>query len=282
MAKKRKKGVQVALDLGVSPELVASRHSRAAGYIRVSTTQQAEHGLGLDIQREAIAKYCADKGLMLVRVYEDAGVSGSNGPGLREAWADLTLGLDAKEFGVVVVLRLDRLARDLMLQEAMLADVQRRGGVVVSVDGTDLTNDDPGRVAFRQMIGVLAQYEKALIVLRLAAGRRAKRHNGGYAGGWVPYGYEVEGEGYDAKAVVLEEEAKVVRAIFEAAASGVTHCRIAQRLKQQGVPTKRGGQWAPATITTIVRNPFYIGLGGDGRQNGHEELVKRDLWASCQ
>ena len=44
---------------------------RAAGYIRVSTAGQAEHGLGLDIQRDAIAEYCQREGLDLVAVFED-------------------------------------------------------------------------------------------------------------------------------------------------------------------------------------------------------------------
>jgi len=171
---------------------------RAAGYVRVSTAGQAEHGLGLGIQREAIAEYCKREGLELVGVYEDAGISGSNGVEDRIGWPELVDALEDREFSVVVVLRLDRLARDLMLQENMLATVQVLGGDLVSIDEPDLCNGDPTRTLFRHIKGAISEYEKAMIVARLRAGRRKKARQGGYPGGWVPYGYKLEGEGTEA------------------------------------------------------------------------------------
>ncbi len=255
---------------------------RAAGYIRVSTKEQAEEGLGLQVQREGIEKYCAEHDLDLVHIYEDAAVSGANEAKLREGWALLTLGLNCKEFEVVVVLRLDRMARDLRVQEIMLRDVGERKGVVVSVDGTDLTDDDPIRVMFRQMSGMIAQYHKALIILQLAAGRRTKRKNGGYAGGWHPYGYRMSGKGRDSRLVVSEREASVVRAIFEAAASGLSTNRIANKLRAREEPTKRGGRWASETVRVILKNPHYMGRDRKGNPNGHPAIVDPELWERAQ
>ena len=130
-----------------------------------------------------------------MQVYEDAGVSGANGVADREGWPRLVDGLEAGRFSVVIVLRLDRLARDLMLQENMLANVRELGGELVSVDEPDLCNGDPTRTLFRQMKGAISEYEKAMIVARLKAGRRKKVRQGGYAGGWLPYGYTTEGRG---------------------------------------------------------------------------------------
>jgi len=257
---------------------------RAAGYVRVSTAGQAEHGLGLGIQREAIAEYCKREGLELVGVYEDAGISGSNGVEDRIGWPELVDALEDREFSVVVVLRLDRLARDLMLQENMLATVQVLGGDLVSIDEPDLCNGDPTRTLFRHIKGAISEYEKAMIVARLRAGRRKKARQGGYPGGWVPYGYKLEGEGTEARPVVDEAAAAIIRRIFTEYAQGSSMKRIAEGLTADGVSTAKGGKWAQATIATIVRNAFYAGrVERDGvvMRNGHEAIIPEDLFRAC-
>jgi DNA invertase Pin-like site-specific DNA recombinase len=252
--------------------------TKAAGYIRVSTGGQAEHGLGLDIQRDAIAAYCKREGLDLVGIYEDAAVSGSNGEADREGWPLLVEGLKAGEFSVVVVMRLDRLARDLMLQETLLLGVQRLGGELVSIDEPDLCNGDPTRTMFRQIKGAVSEYDKAMIVARLKAGRRKKARQGGYSGGWVPYGYIIEGQGTDARPVVDEAAAAVVRGIFEtygSARSKASLHYIADWLNGTGVPTARGGRWAAQTVRVILTNPFYLG------RDGHEAIITEKVFQAC-
>ena len=250
--------------------------TKAAGYARVSTAGQAEHGLGMDIQREAIAEFCAREGLELVQNFEDAGVSGANGVADREGWPLLVNGLEAGQFSTVIVLRLDRLARDLMLQENMLANVRELGGELVSVDEPDLCNGDPTRTLFRQMKGAISEYEKAMIVARLKAGRRKKVRQGGYAGGWLPYGYTTEGQGTEARPVVDQHAAETVRRVFAEYLNGASMKRIADGLTADGIPTARGGKWAQGTIAAILANPFYTGqVQSDGAlvRGGHEAIV---------
>ncbi|MEN6642746.1 MAG: recombinase family protein [Armatimonadia bacterium] len=259
---------------------------RAAGYLRVSTATQAEHGLGLDIQREAITEYCQQQGFVLVDCYEDAGVSGANGIEDREAWPQLVDALEQKAFSVVIVLRLDRLARDLMLQETMLGNVQELGGELISIDEPDLCDGDPTRTMFRQIKGAISQYEKVMIVTRLKAGRRKKVRQGGYSGGWLPYGYSAEGQGPDAKPVVDGAAAAIVRRIFADYAKGNKSMKqIALELTAAEVPTARGGQWAQATVQAILSNPFYTGqVDEEGRvpRKGYEAVVTKRLFNRCQ
>lgn len=257
---------------------------QAAGYIRVSTVGQAEHGLGLDIQREAIGEYCAREGLDLVAVFEDAGVSGANGVAEREGWPQLVTALEEGQFSVVVVLRLDRLARDLMLQETMLGNVQELGGAMVSIDEPDLCTSDPTRTLFRQIKGAISEYEKAMIVARLKAGRRKKTRQGGYAGGWLPFGYAAEGQGAEARPVVDPVTAPVVKRVFREYARGASMKTIADGLRADGIPTARGGQWAQATVRAILANAFYTGrVERDGvtLRNGHEALVSERQFRAC-
>lgn len=260
--------------------------TKAAGYIRVSTAGQAEHGLGLDVQREEIEAYCRKQGLQLVAVYEDAGVSGANGIADRRGWPLLAEALEAGEFQVVIIKRLDRLARDLMLQETMLAKVQSAGGELKSIAEPDLCCDDPARTLFRHMIGAIAQYEKAMIVARLRSGRRKKVRQGGYAGGWLPYGYTVSGALSKAVPVIDEVGAAVVRRIFSDYAKGSSMGQIAEGLNSEAVPTVGGGAWTRPAVRAILANEFYTGRvlsdAGEVVREGHPAIISLRQFTACQ
>src|SRR5450631_347777 len=91
---------------------------KVIGYTRVSTTEQVE-GFGLDVQEAAIRKYCKADGLHLVAMLTDQGQSGSNGLDDRLGLAEGLARIERGEASALVVYRLDRLARDLILQETL-------------------------------------------------------------------------------------------------------------------------------------------------------------------
>ncbi len=98
----------------------------------------------------------------------------------------------------MVVHRLDRLARDLVLQEQLLAECWKMDATVSSTAaGEDayLRDDpsDPSRRLIRQVLGAVSDYERAMVRLRLATGRRHKADAGGYAYGAPPFGYRSDG-----------------------------------------------------------------------------------------
>jgi hypothetical protein len=82
-------------------------------------------------------------------------------------WSEMMTALHSNGVRTIIIEKLDRLARDLMIQEATIADLQRDGFTLVSVQEPDLMASDPSRIAFRQMMGVFAQYDKSQIVLKL-------------------------------------------------------------------------------------------------------------------
>jgi DNA invertase Pin-like site-specific DNA recombinase len=83
---------------------------------------------------------------------------------------------------------LDRLARDLMVQETIIGDMRKRGLTLVSVHEPDLLQDDPTRTLLRQMMGAIAQYEKAMLVLKLRGARNRVKAAGGHGEGTRPFG----------------------------------------------------------------------------------------------
>ena len=95
------------------------------GYLRVSTNKQAEHGHGLDVQRKAIRVWAASNGHRVVAWYTDAGTSGADELAARNALPDAMADLQAKRSAGLAVYRLDRLARDVIIQETLIRDIRR-------------------------------------------------------------------------------------------------------------------------------------------------------------
>lgn len=174
--------------------------TRWIGLTRVSTRGQAEDGGGLEDQQAAINKFVADRGDTLVATLSDAGVSGTLAQmGERVALAEALQGLNRNEADGIVVARLDRLGRELTVQEIVMHEIRKLGCVLASCSPGEQevieADDDPARRMFRQVLAVFADYERLMIRSRTMAGRRRALANGGWAGGMPPYGYEADGLG---------------------------------------------------------------------------------------
>lgn len=225
---------------------------RLAAYIRVSSETQLD-GLGLEVQRATITVWAGANGHEVARWCADEGISGSNGVDTREG---LFNALNALRDGLVegvVVAKLDRLARQLTVQESTLAMVWAVGGTFWSCDVGEVQRDDPDdpmRTALRQMIGVFAQLERGMIVARLRAGRRAKSAAGGYAGeGPPPFGWAaVEGQ-----LVEVEAEQAAIRRIRALSGEGKTQAQMAAALNAEGYRSKRGGRWHPEQVRRVLK-----------------------------
>ncbi len=224
---------------------------KVVGYVRVSTRGQAEDGLGLPVQVEGIEKWARAHGHELVAVITDEGISGTRDawdrPGLTEVLAMLENGAAES----LVVHRLDRLARSLTVQEGILAHVWKLGRCVFTVDQGAVLQDDPDdpmRTAMRQMAGVFAQLERAMLVKRLRDARRHKAARGGHAVGGSPFGYR-PGD-WDLEEDPAEQE--VLREIARLHAEGSNSSDIARRLNDLGLCSKRGGRWHPTSVRRIV------------------------------
>jgi DNA invertase Pin-like site-specific DNA recombinase len=100
---------------------------RLVGYLRVTTDRQAEEGLGLEVQEEAIQAWAQTHGHELVALTRDEGISGSNGLDTRVGLGDALEAVREGRAEGLVVYRLDRLARDLIVQETLLAELRRMG-----------------------------------------------------------------------------------------------------------------------------------------------------------
>jgi len=148
------------------------------------------------------------------------------------------LGIDT-----VVVENASRVARDLMVQEIFLSECRKRGIKVYAADcGEELVmaGADPSRVMIRQILGAVSQYEKAMTVLKLQAGRRKKaRETGKPCGGPPQYG-STAGE----RAILAD--------IKKLRHQGKTFQGVANAMREIGYPAPGGGYWHRSTVWTIL------------------------------
>lgn len=223
-------------------------------YTRVSTDRQAEDGLGLDVQERACRAWARDNGHKIIRVESDEGVSGSNGIDGREALPRAMAALRDTEATGIVVYRLDRLARDLVLQEQLLAQIRRYGAEPFTTSAAEagyLADDpqDPSRRLIRQVLGAVNEYERSMIALRLRSGKAAKHRQGRYAG----YGSPAFGQQAISRELVPDAaEQKVIEVILDLHDQGHSTRVIASRLNAEGMASKRGGQWHAQTVARVI------------------------------
>ena len=160
---------------------------KAFGYLRVSGKGQLK-GDGFPRQEKAIRKYAKANKIEIVKIFKDGGVTGTTGD--RPALADLFVDLEENGHGVqtVIIERVDRLARDLMIQEIVIKDFQKHGFKLISaIEGPDLMDGDPTRDLVRQVLGAISEYEKKMLVLKLKSARDRKKRMTGKCEGRKSY-----------------------------------------------------------------------------------------------
>lgn len=227
---------------------------RVAAYLRVSTDRQAEKGQGLGVQEQAIRAWAKAHGHRIVAWFRDEGLSGSEGIETRVALANALTSLKDSSAEGLVIYRLDRLARDLILQETLLRDIWAMGAHVFSTDSAEAGNlqntpDEPSRKLIRQVLGAVAEYERSMIALRMKAGRRRKHERGGFAYGAPGYGYRSE----ERALVAHVDEQVALGRIVELRAEGRSIRQIIAQLEREGHRPKRGEVWNVGTLSRIVR-----------------------------
>lgn len=208
---------------------------KAFGYIRVSGLGQVA-GDGPIRQRQAIEEYAAKQGIEIAAWFEEKGVCGATEWENRPAWSEMVEKLNGVQ--TIVVERLDRLARELMIQEYILRDLSRRDVRLLTAAGEDTGNEDPTRVLFRQIIGAISQYDRVMTVRKLRGARQRKRLSG-RCEGVKPYG-------------TLGSEAIVVMSIMEMYKDGMTRHAIAQTLNDKGIAPRSAERWYPSTVGNII------------------------------
>jgi DNA invertase Pin-like site-specific DNA recombinase len=234
---------------------------QAIGYIRVSTTDQANHGVSLEAQENRVRDWCATNGYVLGEVFVDRGLSGcraDNRPALKEALAATRRG-DA-----LVVYSLSRLARSTRDTLEIAETLDRRGADLVSLSEKIDTTSAAGRMIFR-LLAVLAEFERDVISERTSMAMRHLQRQGRYIGGHPGWGYAREG---DFLAALPYEQATVKLAVA-LRSEGMSLRKVSQALAARGIYNRAGKPIAAIQIhrmadsVSLARHPMHSPLGGN-------------------
>ena len=213
-------------------------------YLRVSTDRQGKSGLGLDAQRDAIARFAAAEGLdVLAEFVEIETGKGTDAldrrPVLSEALAQAKAGKAA-----IVVAKLDRLSRDVAFISGLMA---QKVPFVVTELGADC---DPFML---HIYAALAEKERALISERTRAALARKKAQGAVLGNRTNLAAaQAKGRKVlrDTAVAFARNVLPVVREIQQA---GTTDMRgIAKALNARGVRTPRGGVWHQSRVRNLL------------------------------
>lgn len=209
-----------------------STKTHAIGYIRVSTADQAQHGISLDTQRALLEAEARRRGWS-VEIVADEGVSGATErrPGLDKALTSL----DAGSASVLLVTRLDRMTRSVAGLGAILGRAQQHGWDVVMLSPGIDTTEPAGRFT-TAILACAAQYERDLISQRTREALAHKKSQGAALG---------RPRNVDDAVVAHIQQQRAQKKSLRA---------IAEQLNAEGVPTAQGGsKWHASTVSAVLK-----------------------------
>src|SRR5688572_9085905 len=202
------------------------------GYTRVSTSEQAADGVSLRVQAEKISAYGVVKDWPLLDIIADEGQSAKSlaRPGLQR----LLSPVEAGHIDVVIIYKLDRLTRSVSDLDKLMKLLARKHVALVSLQESLDATTATGRLMMN-LLASISQWEREVIGERT---RDAMQH------------LKAQGRVYSRP---VFDDAAALAEIHTLRASGATYQEIADALTAAGVPTVRGGTWAPATVMGILR-----------------------------
>jgi site-specific DNA recombinase len=266
---------------------------RCAIYTRVST----DHGLeqefnSLDAQREAAEAYVksqAHEGWRLIRDrFDDGGFSGGSleRPALQRLLGSIRSGI----IDVIVVYKVDRLTRSLADFAKLVELFDAEGVAFVSVTQSFNTTSSMGRLTLNTLLS-FAQFEREVTGERIRDKIAASKRRGIWVGGSVPLGYQVR----DRKLLIREDEAAIVRLIFERYMTLGSLAALQRELRERGIVTRLrtlssgrtigGVALTNGPLAHLLRNRVYVGElnhKGASHPGEHAPIVAPALFDAVQ
>lgn len=277
---------------------------RVAIYARVSTVEQAEEGYSIDEQVKLLREWCDRNGYIIHQEYVDRGISGRNISG-RPAIQQLLYDASQKEFDIVLVWKMNRLSRKSVDLLTIVDQLQKRNIAFRSYTEQYETETPSGVLQF-QMMAAIAEFERANISDNVKMGMIARAQKGLFNGGQI-IGYDTVKEpstdrkGEVSKLYINDEEAIIIRKIFDMYVNGHGYKAISNHLNKQGFRTKKNNPFSITAIKTILTNPIYAGYirynvrrdWSEKRRNNinpdpiivpgqHEAIISVEVWEQAK
>ena len=249
----------------------------------------------LTSQREACENYInsqREKGwICLPEHYDDGGFSGGNMN--RPAMTRLKEDIAAGKIDMVVCYKIDRLSRSILDFAELQSFFEKHNIHFVSVTQNIDTSSSSGRMLLNVLV-TFAAFERDLIIDRTRAAVIGGKKRGKFCGGVPMMGYN--SDPITKKLYIVDEEAKVVRLIFEKYMALGSLKQTVTEINALGFRTRewtsvstgklhKAKKWDTGTVYRILSNPVYAGYTKhyDVNYEGeHEAIIPRDQWEKVQ
>lgn len=241
---------------------------KPAIYLRVSTTEQAGEGYGLEAQRAKCNAMLTLKGWPSAVEFRDEGISGTKDEGGRPGLAALLAAVEAGQVDSVIVASIDRIGRATSLVLRMVERLEGGGADLVSCKESLDTSTSAGRFVLR-MFASLAELEKDNILERTSDGRNERGRIDGDKGGRLPLGYIRTGSGIK----IDPAAATTVKRIYDLRGDGFTLTAIADALNQTNTPSRHGRGWYASSVREVLRNEVDYRGGLRGESPEHWPII---------
>jgi len=243
-------------------------------YIRVSTEDQKKFGVSLRDQEQRGIEFCLRNGYEY-EVFSDGGYSGALGiedrPELNRLVEKILV--KPKEIDGIFVVDIDRLTRDTQLGFALKKLFEENNIKIYNREGSEINLNNENDDFSMGIQFLLSNFELKKLKVRLKRVLEKNVKDGKVMGGpFKPFGYK---KGPENKLVICEEECEVVKRIFQLCIEGLSTRKIADKLNEEGVPTKRSKSekgyltfngktqtqfyWRDAVIYSMLKNSLYKG-----------------------
>jgi DNA invertase Pin-like site-specific DNA recombinase len=213
----------------------------ALGYTRTSSATNVGEGKDSVVrQRKAIQTYANRAGFKIVCWYDDPAVAGSDVIDARPGFLGALEQIAGNGVSTIIVETANRFARDLIVQETGWKRLQADGITLVAADAPDQFLDDtPTAVLIRQILGAMAQFDKAMTVAKLRGARERKKRK---------TGAKVEG-----RRSYAEANPKLVERARELKDSEPSLRAIAAALAAEGYKTPKGLPYSASAVASMLR-----------------------------
>ena len=247
----------------------------AYGYIRVSTHDQEE--ISPDSQEHLLRDYAAKNNIVILKIFTDLGISGRKAnkrPGFQEM-IGLAKG-DDHPVDQILVWKFSRFARNQEESIVYKSLLKKQHNVdVVSV--SEPLSDNPFGSLIERIIEWMDEYYSIRLSGEVHRGMKENALRGAYQAR-PPLGYKVVEHGKPP--VIVPEEAKIVRTIFEKYTNeGMSFFDIARYLNSLGLKTSHGKPFERRSVEYIIQNPSYCGMIRWNRtENSTNRIKDKDEW----
>lgn len=235
------------------PDPFASSKLRVAAYCRVSTDSK-EQAESLKAQTTYYEQHIkTNPEWKYAGIYYDEGISGTKKEN-REGLQRLITDCENKQIDLIITKSISRFARNTMDCLEMVRRLVEIG-VFIYFEKENINTQSMESELMLSILSSLAESESTSISENNKWAVQKRFQNGTFIISYPPYAYE----NINGQMVVNEDQAKIVKYIFNRALAGIGTQRIANALNDKNVPSKRGGKWSGTTIRGILVNEKYIG-----------------------